>query len=194
MFFNSIFSSQINFSLRWLNQRLIEWRTFERWVKQRKSILRPPIREMDQNDRWRSSRLWEELMRMSPDSMPARIRRWRWMRLSRLSERQARVMKTGERLRTNDRTKSKRPIPIHPWQLCVSKDRLGPQNLKTDGVHSYFSFRGNDTRSKPIFRPDASQKSSSMQQQQPPGKSSPSTEERNRIYLRSNWNWKLNRN
>ena len=53
-----------------------------------------------------------------------------------------------------------------------------PQNLKTDRVHSYFSFGGNDTRSKPIFRSDASQKSSSMQQQRPPGESSLYTEGR----------------
>jgi hypothetical protein len=50
-----------------------------------------------------------------------------------------------------------------------------PQNLKTDGVHSYFSFGGNDTRSKPIFWQDASQNLSSMQQQWPPGESSPYT-------------------
>ena len=54
-----------------------------------------------------------------------------------------------------------------------------PRNLKTDGVHSYFSCGGNDTRSKPIFRPDVSQKSSSMQQRQRPSdKSSPYTEGR----------------
>ena len=50
-----------------------------------------------------------------------------------------------------------------------------PQNPKTNGVHSYFSFRGNDTRSKPIFRQDASQKSSPMNLQRPPGESSPYT-------------------
>ena len=32
-----------------------------------------------------------------------------------------------------------------------------PQDSKADGVHSYFSFGGNDTRLKPIFRQDASQ-------------------------------------
>ena len=53
-----------------------------------------------------------------------------------------------------------------------------PQNPKTDGVHAYFSFGGNDTRSKPIFRQDTSQKSSSMQHQRPPGESSPYTEGR----------------
>ena len=50
-----------------------------------------------------------------------------------------------------------------------------PQNPKTNGVHSYFSFGGNDTRSKPIFRQDASQKSSPMNLQRPPGESSPYT-------------------
>ena len=30
-----------------------------------------------------------------------------------------------------------------------------PQNLKTDGVHSYFSFGSNDTRLKPIFHKTA---------------------------------------
>ena len=34
-----------------------------------------------------------------------------------------------------------------------------PQNLKTDGVHSYLSFGASDTRSKPISRQDVSQKS-----------------------------------
>ena len=52
------------------------------------------------------------------------------------------------------------------------------QNLKTDGIHSYFSFGGNDTRSKLIFRQDVSQKSSSVQQQRPPSESSPYTEGR----------------
>ena len=51
-----------------------------------------------------------------------------------------------------------------------------PHNLKTDGVHSYFSFGGNDTRSKPIFRQHASKKSSSMEQQRPAGGSSAYTE------------------
>ena len=53
-----------------------------------------------------------------------------------------------------------------------------PQNPKTNGVHSYFSFGGNDTRSKPIFRQDTSQKSSPMNQQRPPGESSPYTQGR----------------
>ena len=53
-----------------------------------------------------------------------------------------------------------------------------PQNPKTDGVHSYFSFGGNDTRVKPIFRQDVSQKSSSMKQQRPPDESSPYTQGR----------------
>ena len=53
-----------------------------------------------------------------------------------------------------------------------------PQNPKTNGAHSYFSFGGNDTRSKPIFRQDASQKSSPMNQQRPPGESSPYTQGR----------------
>ena len=47
-----------------------------------------------------------------------------------------------------------------------------PQNLKTDGVHSYFSFGGNGTRSKPIFRQTASQKSPPMQQPSASGASS----------------------
>jgi hypothetical protein len=47
-----------------------------------------------------------------------------------------------------------------------------PQNLKTDGVHSYFSFGGNDTRSKPIFRQTASQKLPPIQQPPAPGASS----------------------
>ena len=47
-----------------------------------------------------------------------------------------------------------------------------PQNLKTDGVHSYFSFGGNDTRSKPIFRQTALQKSPPMQQPSASGASS----------------------
>ena len=34
-----------------------------------------------------------------------------------------------------------------------------PQNPKTDGVHSYFSFGGTDTRSKPISNQTTSQKS-----------------------------------
>jgi hypothetical protein len=51
------------------------------------------------------------------------------------------------------------------------------QDLKADGVHSYFSFGGNDIRSKPISRQDDSQKSSSDE-------SSALTEEeqRERIY------------
>ena len=53
-----------------------------------------------------------------------------------------------------------------------------PQNPKTDGVHSYFSFGGNDTRLKPVFRQDVSQKSSSMKQQRPPDESSPYTQGR----------------
>ena len=53
-----------------------------------------------------------------------------------------------------------------------------PQNPKTDGVHSYFSFGGNDTRLKPISRQDVSQKSSSLQQQPPAGGSSAYTEGR----------------
>jgi hypothetical protein len=47
-----------------------------------------------------------------------------------------------------------------------------PQNLKTDGVHSYLSFGGSDTRSKPIFHRNIFHKSSSMKQQQSPGESS----------------------
>ena len=34
-----------------------------------------------------------------------------------------------------------------------------PQDSKTSGVHSYFSFGGNDTRTKPTFPPHASEKS-----------------------------------
>ena len=47
-----------------------------------------------------------------------------------------------------------------------------PQKLKTDGVHSYFSFGGNDTRSKPIFRQTALQKSPPLQQSSASGASS----------------------
>jgi hypothetical protein len=53
-----------------------------------------------------------------------------------------------------------------------------PQNLRTDGVHSYFSFGGNDPRSKPIFQQDISHKSSPMKQQQPAGESSLCTQPR----------------
>ena len=122
-FFNSIFSSQINFSPRWLNQRSREWRTFKRWVKQRNSLLHLPIRKVDRKEpRW-SSRLSDKLTRMPPDSMPPRLQRWRWMRLLRQTEKPVRVMKTGKRLWTNDRTRSKKPIPMHQWQLRLSLDR-----------------------------------------------------------------------
>jgi hypothetical protein len=53
-----------------------------------------------------------------------------------------------------------------------------PQNLKTDGVYSYFSFGGSDPRSKPIFHQDISHKSSSIKQQQPAGESSLCTQPR----------------
>ena len=53
-----------------------------------------------------------------------------------------------------------------------------PQNPNTDGVHSYFSLGANDTRLKPIFHQDVSQKSSSMKQQRPPVEPSPYTEGR----------------
>ena len=47
-----------------------------------------------------------------------------------------------------------------------------PHNMKTDGVHSYFSFGGNHARSKPIFRQTASQKLPPIQQPPAPGASS----------------------
>ena len=49
--------------------------------------------------------------------------------------------------------------------------QMVPQDSKTSEVHSYFSFRANDTRLKPIFPQNASQKSSSLQQQPPAGES-----------------------
>ena len=52
------------------------------------------------------------------------------------------------------------------------------QDWKTSGVHSYFSFGADDTRSKPISRQDVFQKSSSLQQQPPAGGSSAYTEGR----------------
>ena len=46
------------------------------------------------------------------------------------------------------------------WQT-VTNQRLSkvPQDSKTSGVHAYFSFTANDTRSKPISRQHAPQKS-----------------------------------
>ena len=81
---------------------------------------------------------------------------------------------------TNQRSNKLQKTNTHaPTATMGFFGQMVPQNLKTDGVHSYFSFGGNDTQSKPIFRPAVSQKSSSMQQQQrPPDKSSPYTEGR----------------
>ena len=88
-------------------------------------------------------------MRMPPDSMPVRIQRWRWMRLT---ERRARLMKTGKRLR-NQRSKQSPKKNTHAPTTTMSffgtDDPSKPEKLME--FHSYFSFGGNDTRSKPIF-------------------------------------------
>ena len=69
-----------------------------------------------------------------------------------------------------------------------------PQDSKTDGFHSHFSFGGNDTRSNPIF---CQEKSSLMQQPELAGASSTyvrGRRKKKKIYHRSKWNSKLNRN
>ena len=74
---------------------------------------------------------------------------------------------------TNERSNKVQKTNTHaPTTTMSFFGQTVPQNLKTDGVHSYFSFGGNDTRSKPIFRQTASQKLPPMQQPPAPGASS----------------------
>ena len=99
------------------------------------------------------------------------------MRLLRLTERRA----SDENWQTvmNQRSNKVLKTNIHaPTTTMRFFGQRVPQNPQTDGVHSYFSFGGNDARSKPIFRQDASQRLSSMQHQRPPAESSPHTEGR----------------
>ena len=145
MILNTIFSS------RWLDQRSREWRTFERWVKQRNSLLHLPIRKVDRKEpRW-SSKLSDGLTKMPSDSTLERVLQWRWMRPLRLTERRSRLMKNGKRLRTNDRTKSKRPIRMHERQLWVSLDRrsLGIWKLM-EFTHTSLSAQMTHELSKPL--------------------------------------------
>ena len=160
VFFNSIFFYLINFSLRWLNQRSCEWRIFERWVKQRSSLLHLPIRKLDRKEpRW-SSRLSDQLMKMPSDSTLERIQLWRWMKLLRTMKRRARLMKNSKRSTTNDRTRSKKTNTHAPTTTMSFFGQTIPQDSKADGVHSYFSFGANEARAKPRFHQHASEKSS----------------------------------
>ena len=80
-------------------------------------------------------------------------------------------MKTGKRLRTNDRTNYKKTNTHAPTTTVSFFGQTIPQDPNTDGVHSYFSFGGNDTQATPIFPQRALEKSS-------PGESSPYTQGR----------------
>ena len=61
---------------------------------------------------------------------------------------------------TNQRSNKVQKTNTHaPTTTMSFFGQTVPQNLKTDGVHSYFSFGGNDTRTKPTFPQHASEKS-----------------------------------
>ena len=64
-----------------------------------------------------------------------------------------------------------------------------PKDSRTSGVQSYFSFGGNDTRTKPTSPQHGFEKSSSGDHRDLLKK-----EERERIHHRSNWNSTLTRN
>jgi hypothetical protein len=58
---------------------------------------------------------------------------------------------------TNQRSNKLQKTNTHaPTTTMSFFGQTVPQNLKTDAVHSYFSFGGNGTRSKPISRQDLS--------------------------------------
>ena len=72
-------------------------------------------------------------MRMPPDSMPVRIQRRRWMRLSRLTDTRARLTKTGKRLETNDRTNYEKPIPMQqPSASGASSTYVGERRKRAN--------------------------------------------------------------
>ena len=62
---------------------------------------------------------------------------------------------------SNQRPSKIQKTTMHaPTTTMSSFGQTVPRNLKTDGVHSYFSFRDNETRTKPISLQHGLQKSS----------------------------------
>ena len=153
------------------------------------NLLHLPIQKVDRKDPSWSSRLSDKLMRMPPDSMPARIQRWRWMRLLRLTERRARVMKTGKRLWTNDRTNSKKTTRMHQWQQWVSLDRRSRKIRKlAEFVHTSLSETMTHELNQPL-RNMVLRNPLQVDHRQILNEA-----EGERIFRRSNWNSTLNRN
>ena len=110
----------------------------------------------------RSKMMAEAVRRTDENAIRQHARENAAMKMEEIIETDRETSKTDEQWQTFSSQRSNKIQKINTHASTTTMSFCGqtiPRDSKADGVHSYFSFRGNDTRTKPKFHQHESEKS-----------------------------------